>query len=64
MHENDNVDWNVTLVDTGEKTMTERRIKKLRKFIGNETYLITYGDGLSNINLDSLLKVSIKVMEN
>jgi glucose-1-phosphate cytidylyltransferase len=55
-HENDKVDWKVTLVDTGEKTMTGGRVKRLKDFIGDETFLLTYGDGLSNIDIDSLLK--------
>lgn len=55
-HENDKVDWKVTLVDTGEKTMTGGRVKRLKNFIGEETCLLTYGDGLSNIDIDELLK--------
>ena len=47
-------DWKIDLVDTGEKTMTGGRVKRLQKIIGNETCMLTYGDGLSNINLDSL----------
>jgi glucose-1-phosphate cytidylyltransferase len=52
----ESVDWNVTLVNTGEKSMTGGRVKRLQKFIGNETCLITYGDGVSNINIDELVK--------
>ena len=48
-------DWNIELVDTGEKTMTGGRVKRLQKIIGNETCMLTYGDGLSNINLNSLI---------
>ena len=47
--------WNINLVDTGQKTMTGGRVKRLKKFIGNETCMLTYGDGLANINLDALL---------
>jgi len=47
--------WNINLIDTGEKTMTGGRVKRLQKLIGNERCMLTYGDGLSNINLDSLL---------
>ena len=46
----------IHLVDTGEKTMTGGRIKRLEKYINNETFMMTYGDGLSNINLKKLLK--------
>jgi glucose-1-phosphate cytidylyltransferase len=48
-------DWNINLVDTGQQTMTGGRIKRLQKIIGNETCMLTYGDGLANINLESLL---------
>ncbi len=48
--------WNVNLVDTGLRTMTGGRLKKLRKYIGNSTFMMTYGDGLSNIDLKKLLK--------
>ena len=47
--------WNVNFIDTGQKTMTGGRVKRLQKFIGDETCMLTYGDGLANINLDSLL---------
>jgi len=47
--------WNVNLIDTGQKTMTGGRVKRLKKLIGNETCMLTYGDGLANINLDSLI---------
>ena len=52
----ESVDWNVTLVNTGEKSMTGGRVKRMQQFIGNETCMITYGDGVSNINIDELLK--------
>ena len=48
-------DWNINLIETGQKTMTGGRVKRLQKIIGNETCMLTYGDGLANINLDSLL---------
>ena len=49
-------DWNISLIETGQKTMTGGRLKRLTKYIGKETFMITYGDGLSNVNLDKLLK--------
>jgi glucose-1-phosphate cytidylyltransferase len=52
----DNVDWRVTLVDTGLDTMTGGRIKRLKAFIGNEPFMLTYGDGVGDINIDNLLK--------
>ena len=51
----DEVDWRVTLVDTGLQTMTGGRVKRMQPFIGDETFLLTYGDGVANINLDALL---------
>ena len=49
-------DWNIKLVDTGNDTMTGGRLKKLKKYVGKETFMMTYGDGLSNVNLKKLLK--------
>ena len=49
-------DWNISLIETGTNTMTGGRLKRLQKYIGNETFMMTYGDGLSNINLKNLLK--------
>jgi len=49
-------DWNIRLIETGTNTMTGGRLKRLQKYIGNETFMMTYGDGLSNINLKNLLK--------
>jgi len=54
-HQLNEVDWKVTLVDTGLHSMTGGRIKRLKPYIGNETCLLTYGDGLSNVDLDKLL---------
>ena len=46
----------MNLVDTGLKTMTGGRLKRLKKLLGNDTFLMTYGDGLSDVNLKNLLK--------
>ena len=51
-----NEDWNIELIDTGENTMTGGRLKRLKNFVGNETCMLTYGDGLANIDFNSLLK--------
>ena len=48
-------DWRVNLIETGNNTMTGGRLKRLKKYIGNETFMMTYGDGLSNLNLKELL---------
>ena len=47
--------WNINLIDTGQKTMTGGRVKRLQKLVGDETCMLTYGDGLADINLDTLL---------
>jgi len=50
-------DWNVTLADTGEESQTGARVKKIQKYIGNDdTFMLTYGDGLAKINIENLLK--------
>jgi glucose-1-phosphate cytidylyltransferase len=49
-------DWKVTLIDTGKETMTGGRVKRMQSFIENETFLLTYGDGVADINIDELIK--------
>ncbi len=48
-------DWKVTLADTGTKSMTGSRISRIRKYVGNEDFMLTYGDGVSDIDIDKLL---------
>ena len=48
--------WNIHLIETGKKTMTGGRLKRLTKYLGKETFMMTYGDGISNVNLKKLLK--------
>jgi len=48
-------DWNINLIDTGANSMTGGRVKRLQKFIGKETFMLTYGDGLSDININNLI---------
>ena len=48
--------WNINLIETGSRTMTGGRLKRLKKYIGKETFMMTYGDGLANVNLKKLLK--------
>jgi len=55
-HQQDAVDWKVSLVDTGLNSMTGGRIKRMQNFIGNEPFLLTYGDGVADIDIDSLVK--------
>ena len=53
--DNQGPDWRVELVETGMETMTGGRIKRLAPYMGNETFMLTWGDGVSNINLCELL---------
>lgn len=48
--------WCVTLVDTGEKSMTGGRIKRIQDYINNETFCLTYGDGVSDVNITKLIE--------
>jgi glucose-1-phosphate cytidylyltransferase len=52
---NDSEDWKVTLIDTGPNTMTGGRIKRIQSLIGDEPFMLTYGDGVANINIDGLV---------
>ena len=54
-HEGNDMDWTVQLIDTGMKTQTGGRIKRLASYIGNETFMLTWGDGVADINLDKLI---------
>ena len=56
VHSNVAEPWKVTLVDTGLDTMTGGRIKRIQKYIGNETFMMTYGDGVSDINIKELVE--------
>ena len=55
VHNNVSEPWKVTLVDTGLNTMTGGRVKRIQKYIGNETFMLTYGDGVSNVNIEELV---------
>ena len=55
-HHVNKIDWKVTLVDTGLESMTGGRVKRMQKFIGDEPFFLTYGDGVANIDIDALLK--------
>jgi glucose-1-phosphate cytidylyltransferase len=56
IHNNVAEDWKVTLIDTGLATMTGGRVKRIAPYVGGETFMLTYGDGVSNVDLDALLK--------
>ncbi|WP_022761355.1 glucose-1-phosphate cytidylyltransferase [Butyrivibrio sp. AD3002] len=48
--------WKVTVVDTGLKTMTGGRLKRIQKYIGDEPFMMTYGDGVCDVNIDKLVE--------
>ncbi len=56
VHDNETEAWKVTIVDTGLNTMTGGRIKRIQKYIGNNPFMLTYGDGVSNININTLVE--------
>lgn len=55
VHQNNVEPWRVTLVDTGESTMTGGRLKRVRQYLGNEDFCFTYGDGVGDVNITELL---------
>ena len=55
IHASHSEPWNITLVNTGEHTMTGGRLKRVRNFIGDETFCMTYGDGVSDVNIRELI---------
>ena len=48
--------WKITLVDTGNESMTGGRIKRIQKHVGNEPFMLTYGDGVSDVNIGKLVE--------
>lgn len=56
IHQNNAEPWRVTLVDTGEKSMTGGRIKRVRTYVDGESFCLTYGDGVSDVNIRDLIK--------
>ncbi len=56
VHNTSSENWKVTLVDTGKDTLTGGRIKRIQPYVNNETFMLTYGDGVSNVDINELLK--------
>lgn len=56
VHNNHCEPWKVTVVDTGLNTMTGGRIKRIQPYVGNETFMMTYGDGVCDVNISNLVK--------
>jgi glucose-1-phosphate cytidylyltransferase len=55
LSDHDESDWRITLADTGLSAMTGARIRRIRKYVGREEFMLTYGDGVSNVDIDALL---------
>ena len=55
VHQNGTEQWRVSLIDTGEKTMTGGRLKRVSEYIGDETFCLTYGDGVTDLNILNLI---------
>jgi glucose-1-phosphate cytidylyltransferase len=56
IHHLDDIDWNVTVVDTGLNSMTGGRVKRMQPFVGAETFLLTYGDAVVDIDINELVE--------
>lgn len=56
VHSTHSEPWKVSVIDTGLETMTGGRIRRIGKYVGNETFLLTYGDGVSNIDIKALVR--------
>ena len=56
VHNNFSEPWKVTLVDTGLNTMTGGRVKRIQKYVGNEPFMLTYGDGVSDVDISKLVE--------
>jgi glucose-1-phosphate cytidylyltransferase len=56
LHDRSPTDWTVDLIDTGQDTLTGGRIKRLQSWLGNQTFMLTWGDGVSDVDLNALLK--------
>jgi glucose-1-phosphate cytidylyltransferase len=55
-HNSNSEQWKISLIDTGLATMTGGRINRIKKYIGNESFMVTYGDGVSDINITNLIE--------
>lgn len=56
VHQNNAEPFKISLIDTGLDTMTAGRLKRVLPYVGDETFMLTYGDGVSNVNIDALIK--------
>jgi glucose-1-phosphate cytidylyltransferase len=56
IHQNFSEPWKISLIDTGDNTMTGGRVKRIQSYIGDEPFMLTYGDGLSDVNIPKLIE--------
>ena len=56
VHNNKTEPWKVTLIDTGLNTMTGGRVKRIQQYVGDETFMLTYGDGVCDVDINKLLE--------
>ncbi len=56
IHNNNSENWKVSVIDTGLNTMTGGRVRRIKNYVGDETFMLTYGDGLCNVDLNKLLE--------
>jgi glucose-1-phosphate cytidylyltransferase len=56
IHQSFSEPWKISLIDTGENTMTGGRVKRVQSYVGNETFMLTYGDGVSDVDILNLIK--------
>jgi glucose-1-phosphate cytidylyltransferase len=56
VHESEAEPWKITLVHTGDESMTGGRIKRIQKYVNNETFMLTYGDGVGNVDVNRLVE--------
>lgn len=59
-HQNFSEPWKISLIDTGDNTMTGGRIKRIQRYIGDDPFMLTYGDAVSDVNIVDLLKIHKK----
>ena len=60
IHNNFSESWKVTLIDTGLNTMTGGRVKRIKEYVGDEPFMLTYGDGVSDININDLVEFHVR----
>jgi glucose-1-phosphate cytidylyltransferase len=56
VHQKETEPWSVTLINTGDKTLTGGRLKRVREYLGDEDFCLTYGDGVADINISELIR--------